>query len=209
MNQPSVPIKTAIAQRQKSRCLDDSQVAHLLQLQAVHANVVPTQPRRLLRLQFGLIASLGVIGGLLLALWFGLHTPALQSPDYLERIADEVAMNHLKLKPLEVKSNNLETLTDYFTELDFQPVQIALLNDAEAPLLGARYCSIQGKTAAQFRVQQRGGKLQTVYEARYDPAVHGPLPDIAQGAAPVERTARGVPVTVWTDRGLLFAVTGG
>ncbi|MFT4799487.1 MAG: hypothetical protein ACI9B8_002041 [Sulfitobacter sp.] len=64
-------------------------------------------------------------------------------------IAAEVAKNHINMKPLEVQTGKLNELKDYFTELDFSPVQSSHFSAGQ--LIGARYCSVQGVTAAQLR----------------------------------------------------------
>ena len=126
-----------------------------------------------------------------------------------ERIAQEVASNHLKLKPLEVQAADMDAIRTYFGELDFVPVDSELLASAEAELIGGRYCSIQGVTAAQLRVRGREGEgLSTLYQAPYQPDRHGDLPRLGQGETPLTLWAQGLPVRIWVEKGVLFALTG-
>ena len=49
-------------------------------------------------------------------------------------IAEEVAFNHLKLKPLEVKANRLQDINQYFSMLDFVPI-----NSGRVPVFQKNY----------------------------------------------------------------------
>ncbi len=208
MNRRSSPVllKQAVAERQRGCQLTAQQMAALQQRVAQVDAASPSV--RGGRWLVGLAAGVGALAGVLLAVWLLGLTPPADGRSMLERVADEVAANHLKQRPLEVTSNNLDTLRRYFTALDFQPVQTPPLAPRNGRLLGGRYCSVQGKTAAQFRVATSGGNLRTVYEVRYDPHVHGPVPDMGKGERPINLVARGVNVRLWVDGGVLFAVTG-
>jgi hypothetical protein len=126
-----------------------------------------------------------------------------------QRIATEVVHNHHKLKPLEIKSEKTSELNDYFTKLDFSLIDSTLITADNWKLLGGRYCSIQGITAAQLRVVDKNtDKLQTLYQAAYDPEIHGVLPNVNERETPLQRYANGVIVNLWVENGLLFALTG-
>ncbi|MGS0695170.1 hypothetical protein [Shewanella sp. 0m-4] len=119
------------------------------------------------------------------------------------KIADEVAKNHIKMKPLEVQTKQLSTLRQYFTELDFAIVNSSRIG-ANGQMLGGRYCSVQGLTAAQIRFSDQGQAI-TLYEVQYDRALYGELPNIEAGDLPIELVARGVAVSIWVEKGLLMA----
>ena len=91
-------------------------------------------------------------------------------------------------------------------ELDFRlqadPRGIAGRGD----LLGGRYCSIRGVTAAQLRLRTAAGATETLYQAPYDPGSFGVMPDIGKGEAPRRLQVRGLSVELWVDRGLLFVL---
>lgn len=209
MNEGSthVLLKRAVGDRQLTRELTPEQLARLqrpLPSNTGAATSTPASGRWL----GALTAGIGALAGVLLAVWLlGVATQD-DTHDMLERVADEVAANHLKQRPLEVRSDDLATLRGYFTALDFRPVQSPVLSPVSGQLLGGRYCSVQGRIAAQFRMTTTGGQLRTVYEARYDPQVHGVLPDVGRGESPITLIARGVAVRLWVDGGVLFAVTG-
>lgn len=124
------------------------------------------------------------------------------------KIADEVARNHVKMKPLEVQTEQLSQLRTYFTQLDFTPVNSSFLTnsgDSDSKMLGGRYCSIQGLTAAQIRFSQKDKQPITLYEVQYDPSLYGKQPILEQGDKPTELIVRGVAVSIWVEKGLLMA----
>jgi len=125
-----------------------------------------------------------------------------------ERIAYEVSKNHLKLKPLEVKSNQLDNLQKYFTLLDFKLVHTNILSDPNWKLLGARYCSIQGNTAAQLRLENtQTGEIETLYQAPYYTKQFSDIPILETNQSPLKEYAKGMSVNIWVEKGVLFALT--
>ncbi|MEC8428358.1 MAG: hypothetical protein VXZ35_08030, partial [Pseudomonadota bacterium] len=93
----------------------------------------------------------------------------------------------------------------YFTELDFSVAQSARFSDRNQTLLGARYCSIKGITAAQIRYDNPEGNPITLYEVGYDPGTFGQLPALEDNEPPMQITTQGVKVSLWTESGLLMA----
>ena len=146
------------------------------------------------------------------------YEPA-QVRDYIpvtERIALEMARNHIKLKPLDVETDNTEDIRGYFTDLEFVPVESSLLASADLELMGGRYCSIQSVPAAQLRITvPYSNRLQTLYQTEYRKDVFGPLPVLENGHAPVavnvnvnvNVNVKGITVRIWVEKGLLFALT--
>ncbi|MEN8207016.1 MAG: hypothetical protein ABFS24_13545 [Pseudomonadota bacterium] len=125
-----------------------------------------------------------------------------------ERIALEVARNHIKLKPLDVETDSMDGIRRYFTDLEFVPVESTLLASADLELLGGRYCSIQSVPAAQLRITVPYSKrLQTLYQTEYQKDIFGPLPVVENGNAPVTVNVKGITVLIWVEKGLLFALT--
>lgn len=125
-----------------------------------------------------------------------------------ERIAMEVARNQVKLKPLDVTTNSFNEARAYFTDLDFVPAQSALLAKANLELIGGRYCSIQSVPAAQLRVKLPTSEgPQTLYQTEYRKDVFGPLPVIEDGDIPATINAKGMRISVWVEKGLLFSLT--
>ena len=130
-----------------------------------------------------------------------------QSLDMPQLIANEVVRNHLKLKPLEVSTGSLAEIRRHFDKLKFAP--IASLNiDNTSTLIGGRYCSLQGYKAAQLRITNvKSGKLDTVYQAPYVRDTFGEIPDIGKNGSPLVVYERGIKVSIWVEKGILFART--
>lgn len=132
-----------------------------------------------------------------------------QHGQLISDIASEVTKNHIKLKPLEVKSNTLQPLRQYFTELDFTPQfsqkfgSLAGIRD----LVGGRYCSIQSINAAQLRFKNSDDKASpwsTLYQVEYSPDIFGAIPKIELGETPLVTYSRGLKVSLWVEKELLM-----
>ena len=124
-----------------------------------------------------------------------------------QRIAEEVASNHLKLKPLEVKANTMQGIAGYFKQLNFSPIKPQAFQLSKQNLLGARYCSIQGVTALQLRmINNKTNKIQTLYETEYNRQVFKGFPDTKSGSQPSTIYVKGMKVDMWVEKGLLFAL---
>lgn len=131
-----------------------------------------------------------------------------QQPPIGEKIAYEVSKNHLKLKPLEVNSSHLNDLRSYFTMLDFNLVNTQILSDSNWRLLGARYCSIQGNTAAQLRLENnQTGSVETLYQAPFNAQQFSNIPILENDQPPLEEFAKGMSIKIWVEKGVLFALT--
>ena len=125
-----------------------------------------------------------------------------------QRIAEEVADNHLKLKPLEVSTNLLSEIKHYFTHLNFSPITPAFLASSKQSLIGGRYCSIQGVTAVQLRLRDnKTGKVQSLYETDYDKNTFKNFPTLSDAKKPVTVYANGMKVHIWVEKDILFALT--
>lgn len=193
------PLKRVLQEDAAGRRLSDTQWQRLAMLQARAPDRIRPSWWALAAVAAVLLTTLAIMA----VPWEG------SSTDRVARIADEVARNHLKQRPLEVRVDDLPDIRRYFVTLDFQLVPPASVPGARGALLGGRYCSVQGRAAAQFRFRDGAGGLQTLYEATYDPAVHGRLPDLGKGQSPVVTAARGVRVSLWVSHGVLFARAGG
>ncbi len=136
-------------------------------------------------------------------------TPYLQNQSGIQqKIAMEVVANHIKLKPLEIETSSIEGIRRYFKKLDFVPVNSQLVNQLGLELIGGRYCSLQGNIAAQLRVRKPGtNTVQTLYQTEYRKDVFENMPTLEEGDKPVDIHVKGVKVTIWVEKGLLFALT--
>ena len=126
--------------------------------------------------------------------------------DVSQLIAEEVSYNHLKMKPMEVSSSSLSDVRAYFSKLDFSLSRSQFVANNNLQLIGGRYCSIQGETAAQLRMQDKAtGDIQIVYQAPYNKELFRELPKLQEGQDPVRHYVNGIGVDVWVEKGILFA----
>lgn len=193
------PLKQAIREHVAQQSLDADQ---LTALQEIATTAPIKRSRRPYRLAGALAASL-----LVATLIFSFFQTGGQD-NLVDEIAAEVVDNHLHLKPLEIVSGDINDVRDYFTRLDFRPIESRYLQDIGLQLMGGRYCSLQGITAAQLRFKNLGGDdLHTLYQVGYDPAIYHGLPLYDEGEPPVSTYVNGVRVTLWVEKGILFALT--
>lgn len=120
-------------------------------------------------------------------------------------IAQEVAKNHIKLRPLEVISDDFNKTSAYFQQLDFVLAPSRRIDQPGLTLLGGRYCSIQSETAAQLRYIDSNGKPLTLYQVGFDAGIFGYFPDIGKGQEPRLYYVDGLRVLLWVEKGLLMA----
>ncbi len=187
-------LKQRVVDLVESKELDDAQLRRLDATQRKPAAASLNRWAVAAALLLGLTVALSVI------VWPG------KPENMTYAIADEVAMNHLKRRPLEVAGQSLDEVRAYFNELDFQLLEDSSATLAMGGLQGGRYCSIQGKAAAQLRLRDKADHMQTYYQAPYDKALFGDLPDVTRGQQPAVVEVRGLTVYVWTEKGLLFAL---
>jgi hypothetical protein len=203
----ALPLKEAIQQEFADESLSDSQLQQLLQLQdAVPGDDECGQRKSPRRRRYRALAACAILL-LAVALLWQTRPYHQDNPD---QIAVEVVKNHLKLKPLDVSAQSMGEVRAFFTQLDFSPVNSELLSSRfqldERSMLGGRYCSIGGITAAQLRYRQDGDSLSTLYQVPYERAVYGELPDLGNGEQPLQITLKGLRVSMWVEMGLLMVL---
>ncbi|MEA3410824.1 MAG: hypothetical protein U9R74_04715 [Pseudomonadota bacterium] len=197
------PLKRVLKDHLNARQLDAGQLDALRSLQPAGDD----RPAEGERNRYGAWAGAAAVALLVAGLTLWLARPG--GPENLiDEIASEVVENHLHLKPLEVNTTRIAGIQNYFTRLDFMPVESRYLADSGLTLLGGRYCSLQGVTAAQLRFGSVGeDDLRTLYEVGYDSRTFRRIPDYDKGEMPVSTWSRGIKVTLWVEKGVLFALT--
>jgi len=189
--------KDAVNDHIAQKFLDDDQLLALEQLQTNTQEPV-TKWSQLHHGSYAAAIALIVIVGTLFS---------FQVSNIPQEIAQEVVKNHLRMKPLDINSNKLEEVSEYFTMLDFLPLKSKEYNRTNPLLLGGRYCSIKGITAAQLRYQNTEGKLETLYQVPYDSNIFSDLPKLEEGEPPITLFERGLEVTIWVEKGLLMVAS--
>ena len=179
--------------------LGPDQLAQLRALQAPAENSAPSGITTRRWFAAALVASL-VLGLALVR-----HYPGGTAQGIAQQIADEVATNHMKMRPLEVATADLDTARAFFTELDFSPTRATGFNQAGRTMLGGRYCSIKGIAAAQFRYAGTNQQTLTLYQTLYDSRLFGQLPQLEQNQQALVRYSKGLTVEIWVEKGILMA----
>ena len=153
--------------------------------------------RRLLRNRY-VKPVIPVVGVMLLV---AALLPFVEKAQLPGKVSDEIAYNHSKGMALEVRSSTLSDVAAYLSQLDFSLITSNLLNPNQWELLGGRYCSIQGKIAAQLRVRSReDGRVFTMYQAL--------MPDNMRLESPHNAVVNGVEITLWQEGELLIGLAG-
>ena len=199
------PLKQAVRDHFEQRMLSKDRLERLESLQKINA------PRPAVRYSIVkplIAASMAAAIAAFLVITLLFPPGSMDSIPMTERIALEVARNHIKLKPLDVETDSMDGIRRYFTDLEFVPVQSTLLASADLELVGGRYCSIQSVPAAQLRIKvPYSNRLQTLYQTEYRKDIFGTLPVMENGQPPVTVHVKGITVRIWVEKGLLFALT--
>lgn len=193
----NVSFKKAVERHFQNIELDREQLAELQKL--AQGRPVPGEIRRTRQGRWK-AAMLAVIT-FMTAYWLSLP----DMTDYtVDSIASEVALNHIKLKPMEIKTHDMREIRAYFDRLDFVPLQSSLAEFNQLSLLGGRYCSLQGHIAAQLRFEDlTNGGSRTLYQTAYRPDYFPALPVLEQGESPLTTYANGVHTRIWVEKGVL------
>jgi hypothetical protein len=102
-----------------------------------------------------LVVTIGVMYSLFIL-------PKQQQYSIVSAFAEEIAFNHQKQLPPDLKTSSLSELNSKMTKLDFDlflPERIT--NNYN--LQGGRYCSVGNRIAAQLKLINRQGKIITCY----------------------------------------------
>lgn len=198
-------LRTSVREHITSMSLTDAQLSELSVMQVVKYE---NEQHKNSRQWFYPSASVAAILLVAASLLFTLANNLSYKQTMVAEIASEVVKNHLHRKPLEVVSGQLAQVSDYFTRLNFVPVASKLVENKGLSLLGGRYCSLQGVTAAQLRFTSSSeNDIRTLYQVGYDAEIFKSLPNIGKQETPVQVFEKGVQVTMWVEKGVLFALT--
>lgn len=130
-----------------------------------------------------------------------------QKDNIVELIVAEVVQNHSHLKPLEVNAQAFETVANYFESLSFLPYasdKIGVTKLLNKSLLGGRYCSIQGSSAAQLRMQLSNGGVATLFQTNTSD-LFSSIPSLNDDNS-IVMFKSGYQVSIWQEKGLLMVL---
>jgi anti-sigma factor RsiW len=113
-------------------------------------------------------------------------------------VALEIAVKHLRSESVQIPGSDYGSVSQRMPRLDFRICEPRRLERVGYRLLGARYCSIQGQTAAQLTLRSPSGDIATLYEA----AREGKLRNLETG----EYDTEGVNVFLWNENGVLMGL---
>jgi hypothetical protein len=191
-------LKNVVRDHIEKKSLSNIQLDSLLQMQNLTAAPKPKKQYR----------WLAIAAVLLIAVTNGIYFSTLENLELDQRIGNEVAKNHLNLKPLEIQSSSIQEIRGFLTKLGFSPIESSLLAGSTKRLIGGRYCSIQGVRAAQLRLKDsKTGQIQSLYQTVYDKDVFYDLPLLKENQKPITVYSKGLAVDIWIEKGLLFALT--
>lgn len=127
---------------------------------------------------------------------FLIYRPELSSQ---KNIFKEVVKNHKKGMPSEVLSSNYTVLNEAMDKLDFKIVSSSYINK-NFKTIGARYCSVQGKIAAQIRLQNIQTKsFYTLYQY---------LPPRTDKVKEGQQVVKDVEAKIWKEGEVMFVLAG-
>lgn len=190
--------------------LSNAQLEQLMQLQA---DATPVQKKGqynpVMAVAAGfLIFVLGVSTALFLPSEHG-DSFSSTGDRMINAIATEVVDNHLKLKPLDIETNSITNARRFLDQLDFSPIHSINAEQRfglqSQRLIGGRYCSIQGTTAAQLRYRDQA-LLRTLYQVPYDSQRYGSIPSLFDDGLPITMTIKGLSVRLWREQDLLMVL---
>lgn len=184
------PLKDVLKNHYESLTLSDKQLASL---RGRLENIDSKQSRR--KFVWLGITSAAVAGT---ALILFMRT----TPYSVDGVATEISYNHNKHMDLEVTTASVIELRGKLTKLDFNLIASEHLATDSWQLVGARYCSVHGKVAAQMRyLNQKNGQYYTLYQTVYPKAL---------GELDVDRVVYkdGNLIRVWREKDLLLGLAG-
>ncbi len=115
-----------------------------------------------------------------------------------EAIIQEIAYNHNKQMSPELLSADLASVQGHLKSLNFSLVDSSKLK--HLTLVGGRYCSIQGKVAAQLKYKASAAGTSTVYQTVMPKGLKDKQFNNYEG------DYQGVHVKIWHEKGILFGV---
>lgn len=200
--QETIPLRRAIAERFADTALSPEQLAQLKALTDVASSAAPDRPARPDRRRWLAAAAVLAVGA-----GVGAWLRQGAGTDNLQRLADEIAYNHLSGKLLDVQGDSIAALRPAFASLGFALLDAPADPELQgATLLGGRFCSIASVPAALLRYRRADGQEVTLYQAPFDPVRHRDAPDMRVAAAPAVVHARGLRVSLCHLQGVFMAV---
>ncbi|MAG30112.1 MAG: hypothetical protein CL908_04360 [Deltaproteobacteria bacterium] len=165
-----------------------------------HGDRHGTGRRRVVRWVAGMAAVAAAL--ILLPIVFpGLRSAGVEGPEALAgSILREIALNHSKNQGIQFAANDYSGLRQQMDELDFSMRSPQRIGGGEFRILGGRYCSLQGRPAAQIKLEDEAGQVLTLYQTHFS--------DSFEGLFEQRRELGGIQIRIWREGDLLFGLAG-
>jgi len=183
-------LKQSVKNHYEGKCLSKGQLDELMSLQ--------NRPKKF---KYYELAALSVVAASII--FVIINSVYFYTDSVGKKIIQEVAYNHNKKMEPEFFTSSISEIQSKLDRLDFTLIQPSKIASADWIFLGGRYCSIQGKIAAQLKIKNR--KSNAVYTLYELPIQKGWKRDGLTGAS---EAVDGVIVDIWLEKGLLLALAG-
>ncbi|MEZ9524724.1 hypothetical protein [Enterovibrio norvegicus] len=185
------PLKSQLTKHYDAKSLSVTQLNALNELQE-KATQKQSAPRSQAHRTGMALAAMLMLAVSVWTLWGDRH-------DY-GAISAEIAYNHNSQMQMEILSDSFADIDTYLNRLDFSVVRPSQLPVEKWVLLGGRYCSIDGKIAAQLHVKDLDtDRVYTFYQAKLPQGVEAHVDDMVMDVD-------GVSVSLWEENGLLMGL---
>jgi len=112
------------------------------------------------------IFSLFKYAALFLLILSGIYSiyllPSQQQNKILNQFATEIAFNHNKNLPPEIKTNSISEINEKLNRLNFKIILPKKVT-SHYKLIGGKYCSVKNRIAAQLKLESTDLKVVTCY----------------------------------------------
>lgn len=176
----------------------------LSESEQTHVQAMLSPPKRRCQRHWIIAATFAASLVVALTLWMA-DVPGTKN-EALWRVAEEVTINHTRIKPLDVTSSSFERIRASLPLLDFSPQYPALPQIKGLELIGGRYCTLQGVIATQLVFRDEYGNRITLYQSAYDPTRFGAIPDANRQQPPAMLIQQGLEILIWQQSGVLLAL---
>ena len=130
-----------------------------------------------------------------------LRGPGVDDPTALaDSILREIALNHSKNQKVEFSADDYPGLREQMDRLDFTLLSPRRISGRELQMLGGRYCSLQGRLAAQIKLEDEAGRVLTLYQTSFSGGF--------EGLSEQRRELDGIQIRIWREGDLLFGLAG-
>lgn len=190
MNIPkqSILFKTKLQNHYESQTLSELQIN---KLQALSLHKDDCKPKHKVKPLLAIASSL-LVG----MIFYIVNFTGLNYDD----ISQEIAYNHNSQMQMEVFSDSIDDIQSHLNRLDFSLVESTLLAGNNWEFVGGRYCSINGKIAAQLKIKNiETSDIYTFYQAK----LPEPFLNVIQNKAVL---VDGVEVKMWQENGVLMGL---